>query len=291
MELKIPTVEDLMEGRIPVNKNVFQRAKESYNKMISNFTKLLQIQDIYSEPIETSIISPHLLNHRFLSPDTKRVRLIKTCTEEAINQRISECFENGNHKIYIHGPDGIGKSHALLAHALRVRKDPRSICVYTNDPGHWIPNEYYYIIEEIMYALIPFRQELSADNLLDSNILQGEDPLFKWYYLIKYTYAAFAGSFYLEPCLKDIFSRLKTAILELGEGLNMLWISDEENNWGYRNSTEFPYNLRFNFFQKVILSASPHYQPNKVPGTFKCEAVFVRLPGLKVISFFYVKIF
>lgn len=144
------TRKDFEQGTIPINKQFEMDLKKKYTEMIANCRKLELIKDIYSESIEPGIISPNPLTSRF---DSKSVRLIRTDIVNSLPKHFLKVIPYS----CIEVPRGIGKSHALLALVLTIRKLRGGVVIYVNNPREWAGQPFSYIINEIIYALIPFR--------------------------------------------------------------------------------------------------------------------------------------
>ena len=110
--------------------------------------------------------------------------MIPTTVERKISEKIAKTIQERKNEILIQGPIGIGKSHALLAETLKLRKKGKSIVVYINNPSNWQQNKYVYIIKEIIYAMMPFQATFDANPPLSETLLPKEDSLFRWYYVL-----------------------------------------------------------------------------------------------------------
>jgi len=267
-------------------------AQREYISMVDNFQKLLDVQDIYSCTLTDKMISPNQLHERFKA----KVQLIHTTLEERITEEIEKGQKNLRTQFYIKGPIGIGKSHALLAKALKLRKKhEENLVIYINNPSAWRSQKYLYFVKEIMYAMIPFQAEFidSPDKLKIEvpETPRTEDVLFQWYYLLIYAC--------LWPNIQDkeqLQVRVLANFLEHIKSfasfrdLKIYFLSDQENLFQNPKKSaftqgDFPFHLRFDYGDYQILTASATNDTTNIRSRIPSVEVFERLTGTQEAFF------
>lgn len=258
--------------------------KSNYKRLLTNYAKLKEL-DIFGEGINHEIVSPNMLHSRFRKP----LSLIQTDGCKEMQNKIQENFKKNQSMLYLHGPIGIGKSHAILAEVLRLRQ-AGNIVIYINNPEKWtsIGSEFSYFINELVYASIP----LQTKNLLQisSDIEQyfGKDtePLFQWYCILKLVENITLDS--REQIISEFMAEVQKRAYEAR--ITVYYFSDQENALMKENSLQvsFPFDTRLDFGDNKVISASANTDFPALQFKAKTVAVFQRMSSNSSKVFFLI---
>ena len=148
----------------------------SYGNFEKSYSKVFNL-NIFDIVIPPDLISPNDLHDRFSGQSNITILNTRVC--EKIDQFIKLQIANKMSRTVITGPIGIGKSFALLAQVLNLRKRGE-IVFYINNPDKWKegPEISSYFIKELIYAAIPLANYLKCPEEL-INIFTEKNNLFK----------------------------------------------------------------------------------------------------------------
>ena len=287
------TYQDLINEDTKIQTGILRKVQSAYNEMIDAASKFKEIQDFYHGSIDARLVSPNILQKRFNFP---KIHLIKTAVIEEVDKQIESHITNNNYQLYILGPMGIGKSHDLLWKALSLRKNTSNIVIYINNPQEWRFNQYDYIIKEIIYALIPFREKFKYPPDLPDGLLEREDDLLKWYYVVSHIQSSHnIGIDNMRTIMESLFNELKDRIRRFASAFDndktIIVVSDQENffrdpiNKEDGSGNRFPFNLRLNLAKIVILSVSANNDNIELSNRYSVINVYQRFTGIYVNLF------
>jgi hypothetical protein len=115
--------------------------------------KIMEIEstgDVKFHSISSSIISSNLLHPRFLIFCSQTLRICESNTYKAMGKILNQVMtQNTNEErlFFIHGPVGVGKSHALALYIVKQKEKVEwmgeNMIFYVNNP-HIFSNEYFF---------------------------------------------------------------------------------------------------------------------------------------------------
>jgi len=277
-------------GQSEAEGEVMRLATKWYEEMKTNYQRFLKIENIHSGHLDHEIISPNQLHVRFKPPS---LMLIHTNLQNKISKKIDDEINNHQNQIYIKGPIGIGKSHALLAKALDLRMQiKKNIVVYLNNPLGWIASKYNYISKELVYAMMPFREmfthnPVGLDEVLPQT-LPTQESLFKWLYLLIYQ-ATMPDIMNRDEPFKIVLSEFLQQISSFADRkeLKIYCISDQENLFrnpkdpASKREDQFPFAIRYTFGNFQIMTASANNDTSEIQTRFRATEFFERLTSIK----------
>lgn len=261
-----------------LGQNEMDAIRAFYETMKQDYDRALQTE-IFETDILPKLISPNQLHRRF----PKTVHLLKTELYDQIKDIIDFQVNNNQDEIILKGPMGIGKSHALLAEVLRLRKDG-NIVIYFNNTDTWIEDSkhFQYFIDELIYGAIPLSGQIGRP--IDVNAPQGTDNLLQWYWLLKCKMKISAIE--AEKVIKKFGQELANATsLYLRK---IFVVCDQENSLmrhegKYHNL--FPFSYRNQIGDYRIKSMSANNDPVFLSPDRRVFSVYNRMTGIFKICF------
>ena len=257
----------------------YEKNAEPFEKMKESYHEGLNIQ-IFDTKIPPEQISPNKLHRRFQAS----VLLLKTELYDRIKNIIDVKLESNQEEIILMGPMGIGKSHALLAEVLRLRKENK-IVIYINNTDAWIdePNHFIYFINELIYGAIPLSDLIETP--IEIDLPNEPDNLLKWYLLLMYFVktgdaALVKGIKRFITEIKQRASQHKKTIFVVCDQENCLMREDIE---GKKYTKKFPFYLRNQIGNRRIISMSANNEPELNSPELKANVVFARMTSISKI--------
>jgi len=204
-----------------------------------------QVNQEYYDFIDPMTISPNALTERFQDQDMLNVdgtpngfSFFKLPLYKKLLKNVLSLIERPTGKYYFEGPQGIGKSFALLSVVMEMRKQKEFRVIYVNNPELWKDFDVRYIANELIWT---FAQDEHSFPPPDGG--SSKNPLEQWYQKIS-----------SQPSAElEVINFLRTAYdYCIDHNIQMVAFLDQENSVRNKwSSTHNDYCFPFNFYSGV----------------------------------------
>jgi hypothetical protein len=264
-----------------VNSKDFITVQEKFEKLVENALEGLKLKSPFAQDIPSKHISPNPFpQDRF---NNEQIHIVETECCKKIYNTVARAMEKADPSLYLSGPSGIGKSHALAALVIRLRNELKEGTVtrkfrviYFSNPLRWFDPKWRedYLCTEVFFALA---DDANSDALMcpvlqNVTFPEGTSPLLQWFYVFYQLMGAGQHLLFLTAWLD--FEKKLALYLE-PQGIKLVSICDDENRFQVKEMT-FPWNRRILGDIKILAASSNNDLSFKIKG-FEKEYFFETL--------------
>jgi len=223
----------------------FDEIMLKYKNSKSISKESFQVNSEYFDYIDPMTVSPNALTKRFLDQDMLNAdgtyngfSFFKHPFYDELLKKVLLLIKQPPGKYYFEGPQGIGKSFALLSIVMEMRKQKEFRVIYVNNPELWKDFNIKYIANELIWT---FAQDEHSFPPPDGG--SSTNPLEQWYQIISSRTATDS----------DFINFLETAYSYCqGQRIQIVAFLDQENSMRNKWRSNFQdYLFPFDFYSSI----------------------------------------